>query len=250
MTNPPTKNTSAFYAQAAIAFGLAAIGVIGGEVYLPVGGWPRAFLVLGTVFLVTSSFTLAKVIRDAQDSGSVVSRLDQARLERLLAEFDPYKMPDLPAAGAGDDADLRPRRWTPHRRCLPSRLSSADTPTARQQAHRPPARTRRPCDPTTSARPGPHQRAGALFRAPDSLGRSALPRRPVSDGPPARGPTAATATVGLVRTSPTVTGVRLSLWRAAALFRVVSLLFCLALIVNGAPVRPSGRGLAVAGRWS
>ncbi len=96
MTNPPTKNTSAFFAQAAIAFGLAAVGVIGGEIYLPVDGWPRAFLVLGTVFLVTSSFTLAKVIRDEQDSGSVVSRLDQACLERLLVEVDPYKVPDLP----------------------------------------------------------------------------------------------------------------------------------------------------------
>lgn len=95
MTNPPSRTTSAFFAQAGIAFGLAAVGVIGGEIYLPVSGWPRAFLVLGTIFLVTSSFTLAKVIRDAQDSGSVVSRLDQARLERLLAEFDPYKVPDL-----------------------------------------------------------------------------------------------------------------------------------------------------------
>ncbi len=41
-----------------------------------------------------------------------------------------------------------------------------------------------------------------------------------------------TATVGIVRSSPTVTGARLSLWRAAALFRVVSLLFCLALVVK------------------
>ena len=97
MTNPPApKNTSAFFVQAAISFGLAVVGVIGGEVYLPIDGWPRAFLVLGTIFLVTSSFTLAKVIRDAQEGGSVVNRLDQARLERLLAEFDPYKVPDLP----------------------------------------------------------------------------------------------------------------------------------------------------------
>jgi hypothetical protein len=98
MTNPPTpKNTSAFFVQAAVSFGLAAVGVIGGEVYLPIDGWPRAFLVLGTIFLVTSSFTLAKVIRDAQEGGNVVNRLDQARLERLLAEFDPYKVPDLPS---------------------------------------------------------------------------------------------------------------------------------------------------------
>lgn len=39
---------------------------------------------------MTSSFTLAKCVRDQQESGTVISRLDEARLERLLAEFDPY----------------------------------------------------------------------------------------------------------------------------------------------------------------
>jgi hypothetical protein len=97
MTNPTnSKNTTAFYAQAAISFGLALFGMIVGELYLPVDGWIRAFLALATLFLVTSTFTLAKCIRDQQESGSVVSRLDQARLERLLAEFDPYHS-QLPA---------------------------------------------------------------------------------------------------------------------------------------------------------
>jgi hypothetical protein len=41
---------------------------------------------------VTSTFSLAKCVRDAQESGAVVSRLDQVRLDRLLAEFDPYQV--------------------------------------------------------------------------------------------------------------------------------------------------------------
>src|SRR4051794_17889114 len=91
MTTPTaSRNTTAFYAQAAISFSVALSGMIIGELYLPVIGWVRAFLALATLFLVTSTFTLAKCIRDAQESGSVVSRLDQARLERLLAEFNPY----------------------------------------------------------------------------------------------------------------------------------------------------------------
>jgi hypothetical protein len=40
---------------------------------------------------VTATFTLAKCVRDAQEDGNVISRLDQVRLERLLAEFDPYR---------------------------------------------------------------------------------------------------------------------------------------------------------------
>jgi hypothetical protein len=41
---------------------------------------------------VTSAFTLAKCIRDHQESTEVVSRVDQARLDKLLAEHDPFKV--------------------------------------------------------------------------------------------------------------------------------------------------------------
>jgi hypothetical protein len=60
MTTPTApRNTLAFFAQAGIAFGLSLLGLIVGELYLPVTGWVRAFLALATVFLVSSTFTLA-----------------------------------------------------------------------------------------------------------------------------------------------------------------------------------------------
>jgi hypothetical protein len=89
-TTPSTKNTTAFYAQAGIAFGAALFAVIAGIWYLPVDGWIRAFLVVSTLFLVTSTFTLAKCVRDAQESSMLASRLDQARVDKLLAEHDPF----------------------------------------------------------------------------------------------------------------------------------------------------------------
>ena len=99
MTNSPaTKTSPAFYLQSILSFGIALAVVIVGEIYLPVPAWTRAFLALGTLYLVSSSFTLAKVIRDQQETENVVSRIDQARLERLLAEFDPYRVPTPPPA--------------------------------------------------------------------------------------------------------------------------------------------------------
>jgi hypothetical protein len=92
MSTPTTsKNTNAFYLQAALSFGIALLTMIFAVLYLPVDPWIRAFLGLGTLFLVTSSFTLAKCVRDAQDNQYVVSRLDQARVDKLLAEHDPFK---------------------------------------------------------------------------------------------------------------------------------------------------------------
>lgn len=85
------KQTSAFFAQAAISFGLALTGLVTGIVYLPVDTWMRSFLAVGTLYVVTASFTLAKCVRDAHESHSVLSRVDEARLERILAEHDPFK---------------------------------------------------------------------------------------------------------------------------------------------------------------
>jgi hypothetical protein len=59
--------------------------------YLPVDVWIRAFLGLGTMYLTTSAFTLAKCVRDAQESQAVHVRLDQARVEKILSEHDPFR---------------------------------------------------------------------------------------------------------------------------------------------------------------
>jgi hypothetical protein len=42
--------------------------------------------------VTTPAFTLAKVVRDRQESTTVLSRVDQARLDRLLAEHDPFEI--------------------------------------------------------------------------------------------------------------------------------------------------------------
>lgn len=88
---PATRNTTAFFAQAAIAFGVALLTTLIAIFYLPADPWPKAFLALSTLFLTTSSFTLAKVVRDAQESLSVTARLEQARVDKILAESNPWK---------------------------------------------------------------------------------------------------------------------------------------------------------------
>jgi len=87
----PSKNTNAFFLQAGISFAVALLTMILAIFYLPVDPWIRAFLGLGTMFLTTSSFTLAKCVRDAQEDSYVVSRIDQARVDKILAEHDPFK---------------------------------------------------------------------------------------------------------------------------------------------------------------
>ncbi|MFF4751230.1 YiaA/YiaB family inner membrane protein [Streptomyces sp. NPDC002514] len=93
MSDTPVKqqSTTAFYGQAVASFAVALAATAAGIYHLRTDGWVRAFLGVAVLYLVTSAFTLAKVIRDRQEAGRIVSRVDQARLEKLLAEHDPFE---------------------------------------------------------------------------------------------------------------------------------------------------------------
>ncbi|MFJ8666932.1 YiaA/YiaB family inner membrane protein [Streptomyces sp. NPDC093600] len=93
MSDTPVKqqNTAAYYMQAVISFGLALSAVSIGIFNLDADAWVRSFLAIAVLYLTTSAFTLAKVVRDRQEAGQIVSRVDQARLEKLLAEHDPFQ---------------------------------------------------------------------------------------------------------------------------------------------------------------
>lgn len=86
------NNSGAFFVQSVISFAFAAGAMAIGVAYLPVDTWVRAFLGIGLLYVVTSTFTLAKCVRDRQELLNVSSRVDQARLDKLLAEHDPFKV--------------------------------------------------------------------------------------------------------------------------------------------------------------
>lgn len=90
-----SRPTPAFHLQAVISFGVSITAMAIGIAYLPASGWIRAFLALGLLYVVTSSLTLAKVIRDQHEANSVLSRVDEAKLEKLLAAHDPFRTPAL-----------------------------------------------------------------------------------------------------------------------------------------------------------
>jgi hypothetical protein len=87
------KTTAAFYLQAIASFGVSVVAVSVGIMYLPVNIWIRSFLAIGLLYVVTSTFTLAKCVRDHQEVSNVVSRLDQARIDKLLVDHDPFRTP-------------------------------------------------------------------------------------------------------------------------------------------------------------
>ncbi|MFW0787306.1 YiaA/YiaB family inner membrane protein [Gordonia sp. CPCC 206044] len=87
---PQTPTTAAYYLQAAIAFAVSLGTAIIGILYLPIDAWQRGFLGITLLFLTSSTFTLAKVVRDRQEQTSVRARLDEARMDKIMADHDPF----------------------------------------------------------------------------------------------------------------------------------------------------------------
>jgi len=95
-TNPinPFRNdhSAAWGFQTKVSFAISLTGLVLGLVYLPVEPWARAYLATVSLYAITSAINLSKAMRDEHEATRVVSRVDEVKLERLLAEHDPFKV--------------------------------------------------------------------------------------------------------------------------------------------------------------
>lgn len=82
------KGTTAFFVQAILSFAVSLTAVALGIVYLPAPVWIRAFLALGMLYVTTSTFTLAKCVRDRQEAGAAAARRDASG--QVLPPNAPY----------------------------------------------------------------------------------------------------------------------------------------------------------------
>lgn len=74
-----------FFVKASFACALG--GMIFGLMVMPVEIWMRGYMILGTLFLTGSTFTLAKTLRDQFEANKLINKLAQARTEKLLKDY-------------------------------------------------------------------------------------------------------------------------------------------------------------------
>jgi len=70
-----------------VSFACAIGGMLFGVAVMPVEIWMRGYMILGTLFLTGSTFTLAKTMRDEFEASKLINKLAQARTEKLLKEY-------------------------------------------------------------------------------------------------------------------------------------------------------------------
>lgn len=81
-------HSSAWIVQSWASFVLSIAAMSVGIVNLPVDNWVKGYMGMGLMFTVGSTLSIAKTTRDLHEERQFLSKVDEARLEKLLAEHN------------------------------------------------------------------------------------------------------------------------------------------------------------------
>lgn len=68
------------------SFGLSVIAIGLGIYHLPVNVWIQGFMGMAALFLMGTSFTLSKTLRDQHEATKLTKKIDDLQTEKILRE--------------------------------------------------------------------------------------------------------------------------------------------------------------------
>jgi hypothetical protein len=81
-------HSSAWIAQTWISFIVSVTATSIGIIYLPVDAWTKGYIGMGLAFTIGSTISLSKTQRDLHEAKKLTSKIEEARVEKLLAEHN------------------------------------------------------------------------------------------------------------------------------------------------------------------
>lgn len=91
-TQYETSNTQSFFVLSWLSFAIAFAGSLIGIYFIPMDIYAKAFLGMAYLFSISACFMVAKVVRDKQESGMLINKIEKAKTEKLINK---YVSPDL-----------------------------------------------------------------------------------------------------------------------------------------------------------
>lgn len=82
------SHSSAWVIQTWLSFIISVSVTSIGIFYMPVDSWIKGFMGMGLLFSIGSTVSLTKTQRDIHESSRIISKLEEAKVERILAEHN------------------------------------------------------------------------------------------------------------------------------------------------------------------
>lgn len=80
------NHSSAWIIQTWLSFVISISATAIGIIYLPVDAWIKGYMGMGLIFTIGSTVSLTKTQRDLHESSRIIAKLEEAKVERILAE--------------------------------------------------------------------------------------------------------------------------------------------------------------------
>ncbi len=84
-------HSSAWVVQTWLSFIISISATSIGILYLPVDAWIKGYMGMGLVFSIGSTISLTKTQRDIYEGKKLTTKIEEARVERILTEHDSLK---------------------------------------------------------------------------------------------------------------------------------------------------------------
>ena len=76
-----------------VSFALALVVVALGVYFLPAEPWVRGYLGIAILFVIGTTFTLAKTVRDEHEAQRLINRISEVKTEQMLKGYDRDEQP-------------------------------------------------------------------------------------------------------------------------------------------------------------
>ena len=86
--NNVQDHSPAWVIQTWITFIVSVSATSIGIIYLPVDNWIKGYMGMGLLFTVGSTISMTKTQRDIYESEKLTSRIEEAKVEKLLTEHN------------------------------------------------------------------------------------------------------------------------------------------------------------------
>ena len=88
-SNISQQNSSSWNFFVRASFGLAVGAMALGIFFMPATLWIKGYLAMGSIYLMASSFIVAKTVRDEFEAQKLVNQLSDAKTEKMLKDYLP-----------------------------------------------------------------------------------------------------------------------------------------------------------------
>ncbi len=82
------RDSSSWIFYVKTSFFLSVISLVLGIVFLPTDLWVKGYMGMGVLFVIGTSITLSKTLRDEHEAKKIINRISEVKTEKILKEFD------------------------------------------------------------------------------------------------------------------------------------------------------------------